>query len=365
MLETPEQQAHEGTARTGGPIKAIGLISGGLDSTLAAALIKEMGVEVIGVNFSTGFCLTDHKRAVRRDVDPKKLRNEALRAGADLGIPVEVVDISSEYLDIVTNPKHGYGKNVNPCIDCRAFMIRKAGEVMRREGAHFVFTGEVLGQRPMSQRRDALRIVERESGLEGLLLRPLSAKFLESTIPEKEGWVDREKLLGLSGRTRKPQMAMIRDLGIEDYPTPAGGCCFLADEQFAEKYRDLVAHAEGRLGMDDMVLLKLGRHLRLSPACKVILGRDRAENEFLERYRGGLWSGWVEGWGSPLALVQGEAGAEERRTVARILGRYCQGREEPEVEVRLERRNEEGEVVEEEVLRVLPFAGREITPFRI
>jgi hypothetical protein len=357
----------ERTDRAGGlpekRIRAIGLISGGLDSTLAAALMKGMGVGVLGVNFSTGFCVTDHKRAVRRDTDPKKLRNEALRAGADLGIKVEVVDISAEYLDIVTRPKHGYGKNVNPCIDCRAFMLRTAGEIMRRERAHFVFTGEVLGQRPMSQHRRAMRTIEKDAGLEGLILRPLSAQHLEPTIPEMRGWVDREQLLALEGRTRKPQMALIQDLGITDYPNPAGGCCFLADENFARKFRDLVSHSDERLDPEELLLLKLGRHLRISEGVKIVAGRDEPENNFLERHVEGRWACRTEGFGSPLTLVQGEPTREELETIARITARYSQGRGEPEVEVVCSRRS--GDEEEELRLRVAPMPPREVEGFRI
>jgi len=311
---------------------------------------------VLGVNFSTGLCLTDHKRAVRRDEDPKKLRNEALRAGADLGIPAEVVDISAEYMDIITRPKYGYGKNVNPCIDCRGYMLRMAGDVLRREQAQFVFTGEVLGQRPMSQRRDAMRKVEKESGLEGIVLRPLSAQHLKETIPEELGWIDRTKLLGLSGRSRKPQMKLIQITGIEDYPTPAGGCCFLADENFAVKFRDLVAHSEERLTMDELVLLKVGRHMRLSENCKAILGRDEPENEFLSRYTKDVWSGRVNGWGSPLALIQGTPSDTELESIAGLLGRYSQGRKEAEVEVELQRHDGDGEITETRILNIPPAA---------
>ena len=167
------------------PVKAIGLISGGLDSTLAAALLKRIGVEVYGLNFSNGFCKTDHRRAINDPgEDPARLRNPALRAGALVGFPVEIVDVAEAFLEVVKNPRYGYGANVNPCIDCRIFMLLKAREVMVRRGADLVFTGEVLGQRPMSQYRKALELVERKADLEGRLLRPLSARYLPPTIPE-------------------------------------------------------------------------------------------------------------------------------------------------------------------------------------
>jgi tRNA U34 2-thiouridine synthase MnmA/TrmU len=317
--------------------KAVVLLSGGLDSTLAAKLLQEQGVEVIGVHFSTGFCVTDHKRATARpDEDPRKLRNEALRAGADLGVPVELVDISCEYLDIVFNPKHGYGAHLNPCIDCRAFMLKKAKALMEERGADFVATGEVLGQRPMSQRRDTMRIVERDSGLEGRLLRPLCALNLPATIPEREGLVDRSRLLGLRGRGRRPQMDLIEERGITDYPSPAGGCCFLTDAAYARKFRDKMAHRrEGRMGWEDVTLLKVGRHFRLTPALKLVIGRRKEENEFLERFAPGRVRLEAVEISSPVGLTdESLPSPDEERLCAAILARYTDGKEDDVVPVR-------------------------------
>src|ERR671939_1972000 len=190
-------------------VKAIAMISGGLDSTLALALVKRQGVEVKAVNFYTGLCVTETQRRKGGRADGTVPRNEALRAAADLEVDIEYVDLSeSGYLDMLVRPRWGYGANANPCVDCRVFMMSRAREIMEREGADFVFTGEVLGQRPKSQRRDTLRIIERESGLTGRLLRPLSAKLLEPTIPEREGIVDRARLEDISGRSRQRQMAL-------------------------------------------------------------------------------------------------------------------------------------------------------------
>lgn len=272
-------------------MKAVGMISGGLDSTIAACLMQRLGIEVLGVNFSTGFCLTDHQRLIanfspadskRRS---KKLRNEALRAGSDLRFPVEIIDISAEYLPVVTNPKYGYGSAMNPCIDCRIFMLSRAKKYMEEVGGSFVFTGEVLGQRPMTQHRNTLALIARQSGLGGLLMRPLSAKLLSPTIPETEGWVKRDELLDIHGRGRTTQMELADAWGIDDYPQPAGGCCFLTDHNFARRLKDLLDHRpHAELHHQDFVLLKIGRHMRLSERTKLILGRDQGENEYIERF---------------------------------------------------------------------------------
>lgn len=316
--------------------KAVVLMSGGLDSTLAAKLLQQQGVEVQGIHFSTGFCLSDHKRATApADADPQKLRNEALRAGSDLEVPVELVDLSAEYLEVVFNPKHGYGSNVNPCIDCRIMMLRKAKAYADEIGADFVATGEVMGQRPMSQRRDTMRIIEKESGLEGHLVRPLSAHRLPPTEPENEGLLDRGKLLGLSGRGRRRQMDLIEAMGITDYPLPAGGCCFLTDASFAARFRDKMAHrGKGRMGWEDVTLLKLGRHFRLSPTLKLVLGRKESENLFLERFTEGRVCFTAEGFMGPMALTDESLPTPvEERLCAAITARYCDGKREPEVTV--------------------------------
>src|SRR5574341_332534 len=270
--------------------KAIGLLSGGLDSTLALALVKRQGIEVKAITFYTGFCITETQRRKGGRSDGSMPRNEALRAAADLEADVEFVDISGpEYLEMLLHPRFGYGANANPCVDCRIFMMRKAKEIMEREGADFVFTGEVLGQRPKSQRRDTLRIIERESGLDGRLLRPLSAKLLPPTIPEREGLVDREKLLDISGRSRHRQVELARELGIADWPQPAGGCCYLTDEAFARKFFDILGAREAagqprRLSREDVVLLSTGRHFRISPRARLVVGRSEVENALLEHH---------------------------------------------------------------------------------
>ncbi len=316
--------------------KAVVLLSGGLDSTLAARLLQEQGVEVHGVHFSTGFCVSDHKRAVAPpEADPETLRNEALRAGADLAVPVEMVDLSEEYLEVVFNPKHGYGSNVNPCIDCRIMMLRKAKAYADSIGADFVATGEVVGQRPMSQRRDTMRLIEKESGLEGRLVRPLSARGLPPTRPEEAGQLDRSRLLKLHGRGRRPQMDLMAEKGLAGYPLPAGGCCFLTDESYAARFKDKMAHRQGRpMGWEDVTLLKVGRHFRLSPALKLILGRNEGECEFLGRFAEGRVLFEAPDVMGPAALTdESLPGPDQERLCAAIVARYTDGRHDETVAV--------------------------------
>ncbi len=248
--------------------KAIALISGGLDSLLAARVVMEQGVDVVGVAFVMPFA----SRNVRR------FKEYVREAAADAGIPVRFVDISKEFLEVLKAPRHGYGANLNPCIDCKILMLSLAKKIMREEDAGFVITGEVLGERPMSQRRDALDVIRKRSSLEGLLLRPLSAGFLEETLPEKEGIIDREKLPGIKGRSRKVQLELAEKYNIRKFFAPAGGC-LLTDPIFSRKLRDLMD--KDSLNDDDIALLKYGRHFRLGDGTKVVVGRNEKENEKL------------------------------------------------------------------------------------
>jgi tRNA U34 2-thiouridine synthase MnmA/TrmU len=242
-------------------VKALCAFSGGLDSLLASELVRAQGVEVLALFFETPF------------FSSAKARDSA----ASIDLPLKVVDITHRHLSMLQNPKHGFGGHMNPCIDCHALMIRITGEMLQEEGASFVITGEVLGQRPMSQNIKALSMVECESGLQGLLLRPLSAKRLPPTIPEKRGWIDREKLMGFSGRSRKPQMELAERLHIRDYPSPAGGC-LLTDEVFSRRLKDLLS-AKPDFELREIELLKVGRHFRLGPNTKLVVGRNNKENQ--------------------------------------------------------------------------------------
>jgi tRNA U34 2-thiouridine synthase MnmA/TrmU len=330
------------------------MISGGLDSTLAVALVKQQGFEVKAVNFYTGFCVTETQRRKGGRQDGTMPPNEALRAAADLEVDIEYVDVSdSGYLELIVNPRYGYGSNANPCVDCRVFMMRKAREIMEREGAAFVFTGEVVGQRPKSQRRDTMRLIERASGLQGRLVRPLSAKLLEPSIPEQEGLLDRSRLLDINGRSRQRQIRLARELGIAEWPQPAGGCCYLTDESFSRKFFDILdareaAGEERRIRKEDIVLLSTGRHLRISPTAKIIVGRSEGENAILDAYGDGRARLMARDLNGPVALVEGTPTWEERQLAARIVARYGKGRPLPLVAVEWS----EGGVVE--ILEVAP-----------
>ncbi|RNC72225.1 MAG: hypothetical protein ED859_02495 [Desulfuromonadales bacterium] len=293
--------------------KALALLSGGLDSTLAVKVMLDQGIEVEALNFTSPFCTCTSKNA--------GCKSEAVRVAEEFGIPIKVMHKGAEYLEVVRNPRHGYGKGMNPCIDCRIFLLRKAKEYMAESGAQFVITGEVLGQRPMSQRRHTLQIIERESGLEGLLLRPLSAKHFEPTIPEQEGWVDREKLLAIQGRSRKEQMLLAEELDVKNYPCPAGGC-LLTEVSFVSKVRDVFDHSD-QLNLRDFRLLKTARHFRLGSRTKALIGRNEAENDLLSHsiQPGEASLRWVEG-SSPLGVVMGKVDDSALESAAKILLRY-------------------------------------------
>ncbi|MBI5493365.1 MAG: hypothetical protein HY893_10600 [Deltaproteobacteria bacterium] len=254
--------------------KAVALLSGGLDSTLAVKLIIDQGIEVHALNFTSAFCTCNSGGAKEGGC-----RSESKRVAEEFGISIKVVAKGFDYIDIVRNPKHGYGKGMNPCVDCRVYMFVQAKRYMEEIGASFIVTGEVLGQRPMSQRREVFRIIEKETGLEGLILRPLSAKQLDPTIPEKNGLVDRERLLDVLGRSRRAQMELAEELDINDYPCPSGGC-LLTDKIFSKKVRDLL-YSKADVTKKDLLLLKTGRHFRFN-GTKIILGRNEADNSKLK-----------------------------------------------------------------------------------
>lgn len=332
-------------------MKAISLISGGLDSTLATKLMLDQGIEVVGLNCRSPFCQCDHGQGCK---------NTAKDISQKFGIELKFINTSLEFLEIVKNPPHGYGSNMNPCIDCRILMLKKAKELMQEIGASFIVTGEVLGQRPMSQKGLTLKHIEKEAGLVGFVVRPLSARVLEPTEPEKLGWIDREKMLSVSGRGRKTQISLAKEFNINDYPCPAGGC-LLTNEGYANKVRDLIKHNE--LELENIVFLKTGRHFRISPQAKLIVGRDEEENiKLLNLAKEDDFilqpSEEIKG---PVALSKGgPSDASQLELICKIVGRYCDsGYKELKI------RAKKIPAVSEKVISCSPFKDSELSPFRI
>jgi tRNA-specific 2-thiouridylase len=290
-------------------VKAVGLLSGGLDSTLALKLMLDQGIEVVAFNFRSPFCQCNRKG-----------RCEAAEVASKFEVPLHVDAGDVEYLHMLRNPKHGYGSGMNPCIDCRIFMLRKAKRFAKKIGAKFLFTGEVLGERPMSQHRRALTIIESEAGLKGRILRPLSAKLLPPSEAELKRWVNRDKLLSIRGRSRKPQIALATSLNVFDYPCPAGGC-LLTDKEFATKLRDLLRHRH-RVRMRDVAFLRIGRHFRLGEN-KIIVGRDESENKILLSLDDGR-SAYLEvpNYSSPITVLQGKLRKKALLAAAGLTARY-------------------------------------------
>ncbi len=296
-------------------MKAFALLSGGLDSLLAAKVIKDQGVEVIALHFNTRFGCGE------KDAQGNP-RNRVREAADALGIALQTIDAGEEFLRVLKDPSHGYGSHMNPCIDCKIMMLRKARELLAQSGAGFVITGEVLGQRPMSQHRQALAVIEKESGLEGLLLRPLSARLLPETVAEKEGWVDRQKLLRFSGRTRKPQMALAKDLGIKEYPNASGGC-LLTDPEFSRRLKDFMHFFA--LNVDGIEVLRIGRYFRIAENARLFVGRNEKENQRLAELAGEKDYLFMpaEEMAGPTALGRGQFDENLVELCAAIVARYC------------------------------------------
>lgn len=336
--------------------KAVALISGGLDSMLAARVMMEQGIHVEGLNFFTGFCVEGHTHAIRNKDRQRPKRNNALWVAEQLGVRLHFVDVVEDYKNIVLNPRHGYGANLNPCLDCKTFMVGRAFEWMREHEFDFIITGEVVGQRPMSQRKSTMPVVVRESGAGDRLLRPLCAKHLPETLPEREGWVRRDTLYDFNGRSRKPQMALAERFGFSDYAQPAGGCCFLTNRQYSIKLKDLWESRGARdYELDDIMLLKVGRHMRPRPHFKLIIARDDGENQFLAGYRRQFTSLRTMSHGGPLTLVDGDVNEGDLLLAARLTARYSQGREADNVQVEVTPRGGTARLVD-----VSPFPADDI-----
>ena len=309
---------------------------------LAARVIMDQGIHVEGINFYTGFCVEGHTHAIRERDRVKGKRNNALWVAEQLGIKLHIIDVIEEYKQVVMNPRYGYGHNLNPCLDCKIFMVRKAlaWAWMEENKFDFIITGEVIGQRPKSQLKQSMPLIARQSGAEARLLRPLCAKNLAPTLPEREGWVDREQLFKFHGRNRKPQIALAKSLGYEDFAQPAGGCCFLTDKSYSAKLADLWQTRGSReYELDDIMLLKVGRHLRPRPHFKLIIGREEGENNYLSGYQREFVSMSTISHPGPLALVDGEVSDADLDLGARILARYSQGRDAASVDVEVKYRN--------------------------
>jgi tRNA-specific 2-thiouridylase len=289
--------------------KALGLLSGGLDSILATEIILRQGIEVIAFNVKTPFCI------------PKKGgESEASEAAKQLKIPLKVVDVGKDYLRIVRKPKYGYGKNMNPCIDCKIFMLKKAKKYAKEVNAEFIFTGEVLGERPKSQHYPSLQLIENEAGLKGKLVRPLSAKLLPETVAEKKGLVERKWLMNIQGRSRKPQLQLAREFGIKSYPSPAGGC-LLTCEEYSKKLMDLFSNKR-HVSLADMALLRLGRHFRLGKN-KIIVGRNEAENKaLLAQKRSCEYYFELPDVVGPITILQGPKTKRSIETAAKLTAYY-------------------------------------------
>jgi tRNA U34 2-thiouridine synthase MnmA/TrmU len=326
-------------------MKAVALLSGGLDSTLAVKLILDQGIDVIALKFSSPFCLCDQGG-----------KCYALESARKFNIPLKTMYKGEDYLKVLRKPKFGYGSGMNPCVDCRIFMLKKAKAYAEEIGAQFIFTGEVLDERPMSQHYKTLKIIEREAGLEGKIVRPLSAKLLPETEAEKMGWVDRNQLLDIRGRSRKPQIALAKKLEVTDYPCPSGGC-LLTYREFANKVRDLFKHKK-RVTLKDVELLKVGRHFRLGEN-KFIVGRNEAENKALLRLKNKTdFVFEVPDCGSPITILQDKKLKEAIEFAARLTAAYSDaegekvlvkyGRLEPTINI-----------------TVTPMSEQEISKFRI
>ena len=316
---------------------ALALFSGGLDSMLAIKLMVEQDIKVTAIHMNIGF-------GSRTDV------SEAMKRRAELaGAEFKIIDVRDEYIKkVLFDPQYGYGKHFNPCIDCHGFMFRVAKEYIEELDADFMVTGEVLGQRPMSQRADAMKSVKKLAEDEDdLILRPLCAKNMEMTKPEREGWVDREKLLDLSGRGRDTQLQMAEDFGWEDFQSPGGGC-LLTDERFTKKMREFLEF--GDLHVEDIDILKNGRHLRLPNGAKLVIGRDKDENEFLEKsINNKYFRVKAESIPGPYSLLSSEASDEDKKLSARLVLTFTKTTPSMEYDIH----------VGDEIIKATPLEKRE------
>lgn len=304
--------------------KAVALYSGGLDSTLAILVMMRQGIDVTAITFMNHFgCDISDKSSCSKD---------PFAASVKFGFKVKLAHLSDKFLSIVKNPKYGHGKNLNPCVDCRILMLKEAREFMKLMKADFLITGEVLGQRPMSQRRDCFPRIDREADVKGLVVRPLCGKLLPATIPEERGLVKRELMYDFSGRTRKPQITLAEECGLTEYPAPAGGC-LLTEPIYSYKLKDLLEHNR-HPGYKDINFLRVGRHFRVAPDCKIIVGRNKEENAAIRALIGpDDYILTVEGFGSPTTVILGTPTDDAITFAASLCARYSDAKKLPEVKV--------------------------------
>lgn len=330
--------------------KAVALFSGGLDSTLAILTILRQGIKVTAITFLNHFgCDISDRSSCSKD---------PFSTAEKFGFEVKLAHLSEKFLEIVKNPKYGHGKNMNPCIDCRILMLKEARDLMHITDADFIITGEVLGQRPMSQRKNIFPMIDKEAMLKGLVLRPLSAKFLDITTPEQKGIVHRDALYDFSGRTRKPQIALAKEFGLTDYPAPAGGC-LLTEPNYSFRLKELLTHNK-EPKFKDINLLRVGRHFRFSPDCKIIVGRNEKENEMLlSLVDSEDYILKIEGYGSPITIIVGKTTDEALTTAASLCARYSDAKHLPEVDVAISMKNERY------YLKVLPANNEVLELYRI
>lgn len=336
----------------GQPVKAVALLSGGLDSRLAVKMMLEQGIEVEAINFMTVFCTCTAKTSCKP---------EAKKAAEEYGIPLKTLNTTEGLMAAVKDPKHGYGRGLNPCLDCRINMFRAAGEYMKETGADFIVTGEVLGERPMSQRPDAIRVIEDECGLKGLIVRPLSAHLFEPSVPEQKGWVDREKLMAIQGRSRKPQMQLASELDLNDYPCPSGGC-LLTDKAFSTRLKTLIDESEDHdPSIIEIRSLRHGRIFFSSTGSRILIPRneDEAKKVTINARAGDILMDAVDHAG-PLTLVRlkdvDEATIAE---AAALTARYGQGRGEQSVTIRYRAHGDDA--AEPSLVEVSPAEGERLS----
>ena len=330
--------------------KAIALFSGGLDSTLAILTILRQGIDVTALTFLTHFgCDISDKFSCSKN---------PFAAAEKFGFQVKLCHLADKFIEIVKKPKFGHGRNMNPCIDCRILMLKEAKELMNITGADFIITGEVIGQRPMSQMRKTISLIDKEAGVSGIVLRPLSAKLMEPTTPEVNGIVDREQLYAFHGRSRKQQMALAREFGLTDYPLPGGGC-LLTEPNYSYRLRELFEHNPDP-SLNELHFLRVGRHFRISPSCKIIVGRDEKENDKIEQLAGDDdYLLKVENFGSPVTLLSGIDAENYIYLAASICARYSDAKHLPEVGVTVFNKSKPS------IIKVIPADDNLLGAYRI